>query len=207
MAFCSHCGNQVADGLNACPACGAPVQTPNYNQGYQQQGYAPNGYQQQGGYAPNGYQQQGYQRGYAPAPGSGPVKTDRSLLMYILLSIVTCGIYSYYFVYSLAKDVNQMCAEDGDKVGGLGAFILLSFITCGFYSFYWYYKIQNRLQAAGPRYGTVVSESGTTVLLWLIIGSLICGIGAFIGINIVITSANKIGTLYNARYFGGGYVA
>ncbi|MBP5596355.1 MAG: zinc ribbon domain-containing protein [Pseudobutyrivibrio sp.] len=37
MAFCSKCGQQVADGLTVCPACGAPIeapaaapQTPNY---------------------------------------------------------------------------------------------------------------------------------------------------------------------------------
>ena len=34
------------------------------------------------------------------------VKQDRSLLTYVLLSIVTCGIYSWIFLYELAKDVN-----------------------------------------------------------------------------------------------------
>ena len=35
-----------------------------------------------------------------------PLKTDRSLVSYILLSIITCGIYSYYFIYKMAYDVN-----------------------------------------------------------------------------------------------------
>ena len=34
------------------------------------------------------------------------IKQDRSLLKYILLSIITCGIYSWIFLYELAKDVN-----------------------------------------------------------------------------------------------------
>ena len=54
------------------------------------------------------------------------VKEDRSLVMYILLSIVTCGIYSYYFLYSIAQDANVVCADDGKKTSGLAAFILLS---------------------------------------------------------------------------------
>lgn len=191
MAFCSRCGNQVQDGTPFCSSCGAPMGTQNSNQG----GYYG---QQQGNGAPGG---QGYQYNMANIT---PVKTDRSLLMYILLTIVTCGIYSYYFVYTLAKDVNQMCEGDGETVGGLAAYILLSFITCGFYSWYWLYKIQNRLHGAAPRYGVVVNENGTTVLLWMVIGSLLCGIGSFIGMNIVIVSANKVGVMYNARHFNIG---
>ena len=34
------------------------------------------------------------------------IRTDRSIAIYILLSIVTCGIYSMYFIHSLAKDIN-----------------------------------------------------------------------------------------------------
>ena len=133
-----------------------------------------------------------------------PVKTDWSLVMYILLTLVTCGIYAYYMVYKLAQDVNQMCAEDGDSVGGLGAYILLSIVTCGFYSWYWLYKIQNRMNANAPRYGVMIPENGSTVLMWYIFGSLLCGIGSFVGMNIILTSANKLGVAYNARYFGHG---
>ena len=66
------------------------------------------------------------------------IQTDRSLVMYILLSIITCGIYGYYFIYKLAVDVNEMCKSDGDSTPGLLAFILLSLITCGLYAYYWY---------------------------------------------------------------------
>ena len=43
-------------------------------------------------------------------PGVTPLKTDRGLLGYIVLSILTCGIYSYYFIYTVARDVNTACA-------------------------------------------------------------------------------------------------
>lgn len=109
--------------------------------------------------------------------GYGPVKSDRSLIGWLLLSIVTCGIYSYYFLYCLARDINTMCQEDGDSTPGIAAFILLSFVTCGFYALYWYYKIGNRLQANAPRYGLVFQENGTTILMWQIVGALLCGLG------------------------------
>ncbi len=128
------------------------------------------------------------------------IKTDRSLLMYILLSIVTCGIYSYWFIYTIAQDLNEICKEDGQKTGGLAAFILLSMITCGIYSFYWYYKIADRMAANAPSYGLSFQENGTTVLLWIIVGSLICGIGSFIAMHIVIKNVNALANAYNARY-------
>lgn len=187
MAFCTKCGAQIADGAKFCNACGAPQGVP-YGQA-PNQNFNPN-------YNPNG------NPGFVGIPRT-PVKTDRSLLMYILLTVVTCGIYGFIFIHELAKDVNQMCAEDGDKVGGLGAFILLSLLTCGIYSYYWMYKIQNRLNMAGPRYGVQIPENGTTVLVWYIVGMLLCFICSYIGMNIVITSANKVGAAYNERYFYG----
>ena len=65
--------------------------------------------------------------------GAVRMKTDRSLVAYILLSIITCGIYSYYFLYAMARDANVICSADGKKTGGLLAFILLSIVTCGIY--------------------------------------------------------------------------
>ena len=120
------------------------------------------------------------------------VKEDRSLVMYILLSIVTCGIYSYYFLYSIAQDANVVCADDGKKTSGLAAFILLSIVTCGIYAWIWYYNLGNRLSENAPKYGLNFSENGTTVLMWMIFGSFLCGIGPFIAMNILITNMKKV---------------
>ena len=132
-------------------------------------------------------------------PGTRIVSTDRSLLKYILFTLLTCGIYSFFFVHSLAKDVNEMCREDNDKVGGLFAYIVLSMLTCGLYSIYWEYKIANRLQANAPRYGIFISESGSTVLLWTLVGMLLCGLGPLFAMNIVIKNTNQLAYAYNAN--------
>lgn len=125
------------------------------------------------------------------------IKTDRSLIMYILLTIVTCGIYGYWFIYSIAQDVNEMCKNDGEKTGGLLAFILLSFITCGIYAWVWYYKLGNRLAKNAPVYGMNFTENGTTVLMWQIFGALLCGIGPFIAMHILIKNTNALAVAYN----------
>lgn len=141
--------------------------------------------------------------GVPPPPGGYAVarlKADRSLLAYILLTLITCGIYSWYFIYALARDVNVACAGDGKQTAGLVKFILLSLITCGIYSFIWYYGLGNRLAANAPRYGMNFQENGTTVLLWLFFGSLLCGIGPFIALHIIIKNANQLCGAYNYQH-------
>ena len=133
-----------------------------------------------------------------PVEGNRLMTTNRSLLKYLILSIITCGLYSFFFIHGVAKDVNEMCKNDGDKVGGLVAYIILSYLTCGLYSIYWQYKIANRLQANAPSYGLYFSENGTNILLWYLVGWLLCLIGPFIAMNIVIKNTNRMAAAYNA---------
>ncbi len=127
------------------------------------------------------------------------VKQNRSLLIYIILSILTLGIYSFYNTYSIAKDTNTICEGDGEKTSGLFLYIVFTILTCGIYSFVWYYKIGNRLQANGDKYGLKIVENGTTLLVWQLLGSLLCGIGAFIALHILFKNLNALATAYNAK--------
>ena len=38
---------------------------------------------------------------------------QKSFLTFLLLSIITCGIYSLYYLYRMTKDINQMAGDDG----------------------------------------------------------------------------------------------
>ncbi|MDO5518146.1 MAG: DUF4234 domain-containing protein [Clostridium sp.] len=125
------------------------------------------------------------------------ITTNRGLFKYILLSIITFGIYSYWFIYKLAQDVNEMCDGDGKQTGGLIKFILLSIITCGIYAWIWYYNLGNRLAENAPRYNLQFSENGTSVLMWMIFGVLLCGIGPFIAMHILIKNTNALAKAYN----------
>lgn len=125
------------------------------------------------------------------------VKEDRGLGMYILLSICTCGIYGLYFIYSMAQDSNTLCEGDGKKTPGLLSFILLTIVTCGIYAIYWEYSLGNRLSENAPRYGMNFQENGTTVLLWNIFGSMLCGMGHFVATNILIKNMNALAHKYN----------
>lgn len=137
-----------------------------------------------------------------PAPGYGPfhLKTDRSLPVYILLTLVTCGIYGYYTIYTLARDVNAACSGDGQHTPGLLQFILLNLVTCGLYTFYWNYSLGNRLFNNGPRYGLNIQETGATILLWMLVGMLFCGIGSLVALFFIFRNANAICAAYNYHH-------
>lgn len=199
--FCSQCGSPMNDDAKFCPACGAPAHQHEPESPVEEAAIEPAAPAAGGSSSSSAAGSASSASSSAPRTPAfaTPVQADRNIVTTVLLTIITCGIYNYYFCYCLARDLNIMCAGDGEETPGLLMFILLSIITCGFYSYYWYYKIGNRLQANAPRYGLAFQENGTTVLLWQIVGALLCCIGPIIAQNIVIQNTNAMAQVYNAR--------
>ena len=133
------------------------------------------------------------------------VKQDRSFGLLLLFSILTCGIYSYYFWYKFAEDMNVMCDGDGEHTTDGALMILLFMFTFGIYPYIWYYQVGDRLHANSRRYGLDFPENGTTVLLWLIVG-LFIAIGPLIAIYIIIKNANSVAVMYNRNKGEGFYL-
>lgn len=127
------------------------------------------------------------------------VNENRSFITYLLLSIFTCGIYSLFFWYEYAEDMNKMCAGDGRETTGGATLILLWLFTCGIYPLYWFYTVGNRLKVNSERYGVHIDEDGQTILLWSAIGYLIAGVGLYIGAYFLINNANTVAAAYNKR--------
>ncbi len=124
------------------------------------------------------------------------LKTDRGLLKLILLSIITLGIYGLYFEYKLIKDVNKACTYDGKHTKGVIAMVLLTLITLGIYAFVYYYGRAERINAACTHYGVRSEISGSTMLLWMILGSFIA-IGPLVARYLEIKSMNTLCAAYN----------
>ena len=109
---------------------------------------------------------------------------ERSLLKYILLSLVTCGIYSIYFWYQFDRDVNTVCEGDGKQPMSYLAVVVLSVVTCSIFLWYWYYKQAERLQGMPSLWG---EDSGkwrhsVAVVLgrWMVLGDWRSGGGLYL---------------------------
>lgn len=130
------------------------------------------------------------------------LKTNRSLLVYILLNIVTLGIYSLFFIHGIAKDMNTACNGDGKHTKGLIAYILLTAITCGIYSIVWHYGVCERIAMNSQRRGVACNVDGGNFLLWYLLGSLLCGIGIFVAMHKMLVGMNNLCAAYNANPSG-----
>ena len=62
---------------------------------------------------------------------------NRSIVVSIILSIVTCGIYGIYWFVKLNDELNAAAGKQNATSGGVA--VLLTLVTCGIYGFYWAY--------------------------------------------------------------------
>lgn len=99
------------------------------------------------------------------------MKQNRSVGMCIVLSIITCGIYAFYWVYCIHNDVQEVAGHPMGVDGGM--VILLTIVTCGIYGIYWCYKMGQALDSAR---GT---PSGSQGLVYLVLSIFGLGIIAY----------------------------
>lgn len=135
----------------------------------------------------------------SPAP-VGQLKTNRSLVKYILLSIVTLGIYSIVFFSGVSSDINVAASRyDGKKTMHYALLFFIFFpLTAGIALFVWMHKISNRIGAEANRRGLGVDFSATTFWLWYFLGSMII-VGPFIYMHKLSTVMNGISEHYNTN--------
>ncbi len=87
---------------------------------------------------------------------------QRNLVTCIILTFVTCGIYSIYWMICMTDETNAVHGEPGTT--GVTAF-LLTLVTCGIYHFIWLFKQGEKLDEAKNRRGIVSSNSNILYLL------------------------------------------
>ena len=128
----------------------------------------------------------------------------RNIAMYIILSIVTCGIFGIYWFICLTDD-SKLAANDNESASGPVAF-LLTIVTCGIYSWYWAYKLGDRVDYAANSRG-IGDGSSNSKILFIVLQLLGLGIVNYL---IAQDKLNKIsdydsfnGNGYNG--FNGGY--
>ena len=136
-SFCPNCGNAVSPEAVVCVNCGISLAN-------------------------------------ASGTGASNVNPDaarqikkRDLVKAIILSIVTCGIYSIFWFISLTNEINTLSGNEKDTTGGTA--FLLSLVTCGIYSYYWAYKM-------GEKRDAIAGQNNSSAILYLVLSLLGFGI-------------------------------
>lgn len=188
---CSSCGYEYRDGDKFCPNCGAATQTVDSNNGFDNN----NGFNSNNGYNNNNsnnynnnnfnnynnnnnsnynnnsnsnYNNTGYNNGYNQSGYGGnftaPIK-KRDIVLCIILSIVTCGIYGIIWLIGIVDDLN-VAAGTPEDTSGVVVF-LLTLITCGIYGIYWAYTAGEKINSIHERSGQRREEY--TGILYLVL--------------------------------------
>lgn len=90
----------------------------------------------------------------------------RDPIMVTVLSLVTCGFYNMYWLYSVIEEVNKGLGEERfNFFKELG----LSFITCGLYAFYFYWQFSNAIGEVQQRWGVKPTQEPTMIFILFIV--------------------------------------
>lgn len=137
----------------------------------------------------------------AAVQGIAPIrklKTNKGLLKYIFLSLITFGIYSLVVMSAVGNDVNVVASRyDGKKTMH---FCLLYFIvapiTLGIAAVVWTHRISNRIGNELKRRNVAYKFSAADFWLWGVLGSLIA-VGPFIYYHKLFKATNLMCADYN----------
>ena len=162
--FCQRCGHRPEPNDRVCTRCGAPLGN----------GPAP---------PPQG------QFGQMPPPGGGfgrnsYIGVRRSGIVVLLLGLVTCGVYTFYWYYQAMEDINRASGEQ--RINSVG--LLIGSIICFPVMWITLYKIDKELARLAAENGAYYKENFT---MWLLL-TFICGIGSIVAVFNICGGFNQI---------------
>lgn len=137
----------------------------------------------------------------AYAASTAPVaqlKTNKGLLKYILLSLITFGIYGLVVLSSVSNDINIVASRyDGKRTMHFCLlFFVIAPITFGIAYFVWYHKISARIGAELSRRNINYSFGASDFWLWNVLGTFII-VGPFVYLHKMFKATNLMCEHYN----------
>ena len=138
--FCPNCGNNLEENQTFCAKCGTRVEGGNTNNTTIINNYNTT---------------------------SKVVLPERNIVVAIILSIVTCGIYGLYWFVKLTDEAKTV--SNGTNANGVLA-VVYTILTCGIYSIYWSYKMGQNMHTAGKMHNKNISDNSVIYLVLSIFG-------------------------------------
>jgi len=132
----------------------------NYNQGYNSQ---PNQNYNQGYNQYNNYNQN-YNQGYnGPMPNE--FREEKNIAVCIILAIVTCSIYMWFWMYNMIKKIRMLANDTSDMVG---EYLLLMLVP--YYNVYWVYTRGKKISEEAARRGIQITDNSVLYLILNLLG-------------------------------------
>lgn len=114
--------------------------------------------------------------------------TRRSVAVVLLLSFVTCGLYSLYWLYVTTTELKTVTAR-ADLNPGLE--LVLSIVTCGLWGLYAGYRNAGLVHQVFTQGGRPHEDKSTLVLILNLL-MLVVGVTGFVATAILQDELNKL---------------
>lgn len=128
------------------------------------------------------------------------LRTKRSLLKYVLLGLITLGIYDIWQMSEVGETLNLIATRrDGKRTMHYCLmFFLVGWLTLGIGWLVWFHKLSSRIGTEQAARGLPVTVTAATYWLWNILGFLII-VGPFIYTYKLLHAMNDLCADYNVR--------
>ncbi len=125
------------------------------------------------------------------------LRTDRSMWKYMILSVLTFGIYSILFFIPFSFDLDKIAPKsDRSRTVNYLWIYLLAFFTFGIVIYVWHYQIAGRVEEALEK-RKIEYDFGTGDFWgWFLFGSLIL-VGPFVYFHKLCKAMNLLCASYN----------
>jgi len=125
------------------------------------------------------------------------LKTNRSLIKFILFSLITFGIYPLVLMCILSSDINTIASRhDGRRTMHFLLVCLLTFVTCGIAMLVWYHRFSARIGLELQRRAIPYAFGAGSFWGWDVLGSFIL-IGPFVYTHKLLRAMNLLSAHYN----------
>ena len=126
-----------------------------------------------------------------------PLKTDRNGWKFILLNILTLGIYSILFFIPLSFDLDKAAPKrDRSRTPNFLMVYILSLFTFSIFLLVWHYHVADRIDDALAERKIPYDFGTNTFWTWYFFGSLIL-VGPFVYVYKLCTAMNLLCEKYN----------
>lgn len=102
-----------------------------------------------------------------PRAARGPLGEERGVVLAIVLTILTCGIYGLVLLYKIGDELN---AHDGKGQIKPGVDLLLTIVTCGLWGIWLMYRYPRVLQEITAEEGRPIVDVSVPCLILSIFG-------------------------------------
>ncbi len=127
----------------------------------------------------------------------------KNIALYIILNIVTLGIYRFFFWYKWTKEVDKLCEGDDKESANYFLILILNVFSLGINAPIWNYQMAERLYQKADDYGVEIKHGGLFIMIW----KLIPFVGSFVANIFKIVYINKFIDAYNAQVVDAAPVA